>query len=84
MSTRRQSLKDYLALRQAMGVKMHDAPPLLSPFVDFLARQGQPFIPTAWAERWATHPWHADWLTNLKSCLLHAASWNSKAKRVWQ
>ena len=26
----------------------------------------------------------ADWLTNLKSCIPHAASWNSKAKRVWQ
>ena len=27
---------------------------------------------------------YPDWLTNLKSCILHAASWNSKAKRVWQ
>jgi predicted transposase YbfD/YdcC len=26
----------------------------------------------------------ADWLTNLKSCILYPASWNSKAKRVWQ
>jgi DNA-binding winged helix-turn-helix (wHTH) protein len=29
--------------------------------------------------------WHAPaWLTHLNSCILHAASWNSKAKRVWQ
>ena len=24
------------------------------------------------------------WLTHLDSCILQAASWNSKAKRVWQ
>jgi biopolymer transport protein ExbD len=24
------------------------------------------------------------WLTHLDSCILHAASWHSKAKRVWQ
>ena len=26
----------------------------------------------------------AAWLTHLDSCIVHAASWNSKAKRVWQ
>jgi len=25
-----------------------------------------------------------DWLTHLKSCILYAVSWNTKAKRVWQ
>jgi rhodanese-related sulfurtransferase len=25
-----------------------------------------------------------DWLTNLQSCILHAVSWHTKAKRVWQ
>ena len=29
-------------------------------------------------------PEDPDWLTHLKSCILHAASWNTKAKRVWQ
>jgi integrase len=69
MSTLRQSLNDYLVLRQAMGFKMHDAPTLLPQFVDFLDRQGQTFITTEWAEQWATQPCHvqpAEWARRLR------------------
>ena len=31
-----------------------------------------------------TRDWFPAWLTHLDSCIVHAASWNSKAKRVWQ
>jgi hypothetical protein len=69
MSTLRPALADYLALRQAMGFKMHDALRLLSQFVDFLTCQGATFIPTEWALCWATQPRHvqpAEWATRLR------------------
>ena len=53
MSTLRQGLDDSLALRQAMGFKMHDAHTLLPQFIDFLDRQAATFITTEWAVCWA-------------------------------
>lgn len=54
MNTLRQAVKEYLALRQAMGFKLHDASRLLSRFIDFLEDQGQAFITTDLAVGWAT------------------------------
>lgn len=69
MSTLRQALRDYLALRQAMGFKMHDAHRVLSQFVDFLNSQGATFITTQWAVCWATQLRHvqpAEWARRLR------------------
>jgi integrase/recombinase XerD len=69
MSTLRQALTDYLALRHAMGFKMHDAHRVLSQFVDFLTCQGATFITTEWALCWATQPRHvqpAEWARRLR------------------
>jgi integrase len=69
MNPLHQALDDYLALRQAMGFKMHDAHRLLSQFVDFLNGQGATFITTAWAVGWATQPCHvqpAEWARRLR------------------
>ena len=69
MITLRQALEDDLALRQAMGFKMHDAHRSLSQFVDFLNSQGATFITTQWAMDWATHPPHvqpAEWARRLR------------------
>lgn len=69
MSALRQALDDYLALRHAMGFKLHGARTLLAQFVEFLERQGAPFITTQWAVRWATQPRHvqpAEWARRLR------------------
>jgi integrase len=68
MSTLRQALEDYLALRQAMGFKMNVAMTLLPQFVTFLERQGETSITTQWAVCWATQPRHvqpAEWARRL-------------------
>ena len=69
MSTLRQALDDYLALRQAMGFKLAEARIRLPQFVDFLDRQGATFITTEWAVQWATQPRHvqpAEWARRLQ------------------
>lgn len=69
MSTLRQALDDYLALRHAMGFKLHDARTQLPQFVTFLERQGAAFITTAWAVHWATQSPHvqpAEWARRLR------------------
>ena len=69
MSTLRQALDDYLALRHAMGFKLSEARIRLPQFVDFLDRQGATFITTEWAVQWATQPRHvqpAEWARRLR------------------
>jgi integrase/recombinase XerD len=69
MSSLRQSLQEYLELRQAMGCKLPNACTLLPPFVAFLADQGATCITTDTAVRWATPPQHvqpAAWARRLR------------------
>ena len=54
MNTLRQAVDEYLALRQAMGFKLHEESRLLPRFIDFLEAQGEVFITTDLAVRWAT------------------------------
>ncbi len=54
MNTLRQAVDDYLALRQAMGFKLHEESRLLPRYIDFLENQGEVFITTDLAVRWAT------------------------------
>jgi integrase/recombinase XerD len=69
MSSLRQSLQEYLELRQAMGCKLQNACTLLPQFVAFLEDQGATFITTDAAVRWATQPQHvqpAEWARRLR------------------
>src|SRR6266705_1700992 len=69
MSSLRQSLHEYLELRQAMGCKVQNACTLLPQFVAFLEDQGATFITTDEAVRWATQPQHvqpAEWARRLR------------------
>ncbi len=69
MSSLRQSLHEYLELRQAMGCKLQNACTLLPQFVAFLEDQGATFITTDEAVRWATQPQHvqpAEWARRLR------------------
>lgn len=54
MNTLRQAMNEYLALRQALGFKMHETSRQLPKFIDFLDDQGVSFITTDLAVRWAT------------------------------
>lgn len=54
MNTLRQALDEYLALRQAMGFKLVDESRLLPRYIDFIEAQGEVFITTDLAVRWAT------------------------------
>jgi integrase len=54
MNTLRQAVDEYLALRQAMGFKLHEESRLLPRFIDFLEAQSEVFITTDLAVRWAT------------------------------
>jgi integrase/recombinase XerD len=54
MNTLRQAVDDYIAMRQAMGFKLHEESRLLPRFIDFLEAQGEVFITTDLAVRWAT------------------------------
>jgi integrase/recombinase XerD len=58
MSARRQAREDDLALRHAMGGKVHEAHRLLPHLVACLARHGAVFVTTDGAVRWATQPPH--------------------------
>ena len=69
MSARRQARDDDLALRHAMGFKLHEAHRLWPHVVAFLARHGAVFVTTDWAVRWATPPPHvqpAAWARRLR------------------
>ena len=54
MNTLRQAVDEYLALRQAMGFKLHEESRLLPRFIGFLEEQGEAVITTDLAVRWAT------------------------------
>ena len=56
MSALRQALDDYLALRDAMGCKVHEARRLLPQVVAFVERQGAASITSDRAVRGATQP----------------------------
>ena len=54
MNTLRQAVDEYIALRQAMGFKLHEESRLLPRFIDFLEDQDEAVITTDLAVRWAT------------------------------
>lgn len=53
------SLREYLALRRAVGFKLHDAERCLKHFVSFMQQRGECRITTALAYEWATQPTRA-------------------------
>ena len=68
MSTIRDSLVQYVAVRRALGSKFRDQAGTLSRFVDFLEREGNEFVTTQCALRWAMEPklvQHATWAQRL-------------------
>jgi integrase len=63
MSTIRDSLVQYVAIRRALGSKFGEPAGTLSQFVDFLEREGKEFVTTQAALRWAMEPQHVQHAT---------------------
>jgi integrase/recombinase XerD len=60
MSPLRQTLKEYLAVRRALGFKLRDSGFALTRFVDFAEAHDADFITTQLALTWAQQPVRAD------------------------
>ena len=56
MRTLHDALTQYVALRRALGTKLHEPARTLGHFVDFLKREGAEFITSELALRWAMEP----------------------------
>lgn len=79
MSAMRDTLTQYVALRRALGTKLHEAARTLGHFVEFLEREKAEFITSELALRWAMQPHgvqRATWARRL--CMVRRfASWLS-------
>ena len=79
MSTIREALKQYVALRRALGAKLEEPASTLGQFLDFLEREGSEFITSTLALRWAMEPQNvqrATWARRL-SMVRQFAAWLS-------
>lgn len=56
MSALHNALAEYVAVRRALGTRLHEPARTLEQFVDFLEREGAEFITSALALRWAQEP----------------------------
>ena len=56
MTTLKQRLKQYVALRRALGTQLEEPARTLADFVDFMKREGAAFIRSEVAVRWAMEP----------------------------
>ncbi len=56
MSTLSNALREYVAVRRALGTQLQGASMTLGHFVEFLEREGAEFITTELALRWAREP----------------------------
>ena len=56
MNKLRNGVEQYLAVRRALGFKLHEEGRLLNAFVDFLEKEGSAVITTDLALQWAMRP----------------------------
>lgn len=79
MNTLRNALREYVAVRRALGTQLQGAAMTLGHFVEFLEREGAEFITTELALHWASEPeqvQRATWARRL-SMVRQFASWLS-------
>jgi integrase len=75
MNSLREGVKDYLALRRALGFKLRDEGICLLQFTEFAERQGAAFVTAELALQWATQPADchpAHWARRLRMVRLFA------------
>ncbi len=77
MTTLRECLDDYLAVRRSVGYKLEDAARILASFVAFAERAGAGTITTELALSWVTQPKEASpiWLAHRLSAVRGFAAW---------
>jgi len=86
LRTLAKAVDDYLALRHALGFKLHTAKSLLSKFVAFLTTRGSPVITTELALQWAQQPsdatpnTHASRLGLVRGFALHRQGFDSRTE----
>jgi len=71
MTTLKDRLKQYIALRRALGTQLEEPARTLADFVDFMKREGAAFIRSELAVRWA-----------MKSKLVQQATWARRLSMV--
>jgi len=71
MSALHDALRQYIAVRRALGTQYKEPARTLGYFVDFLEREGADFITTELAVRWATEP-----------ALVQSATWDRRLTMV--
>jgi len=71
MSTLREALARYVAIRRALGTRLQEPARTLGKFVEFLEREGVEFVTSALALRWAREP-----------CGVQAATWARRLSMV--
>lgn len=79
------ALTQYVALRRALGAKLHEPARTLEHFLDFLEREGAEFITTELALRWAMQPQgvqRATWARRLGMVRGFAAWWRTSDART--
>lgn len=79
MSTLRNDLRDYVAVRRALGTQLREPAMTLGHFVEFLECEGAEFITTELALRWAREPeqvQRATWARRL-GMVRRFAAWQS-------
>lgn len=80
MSTLKQAIHDYLALRRALGFKLKKHSRFLDEFAAFLDRTGTSHITSQLALQWATEPQHirqSEWATRLSVVRGFARHWSA-------
>ena len=80
MSTLKQAIHDYLALRRALGFKLKKHSRFLDEFAAFLDRTGTSHITSHLALQWATEPQHirqSEWATRLSVVRGFARHWSA-------
>jgi len=85
MKKLRKAVRDYLALRRALGFKLERAEVGLSDFVSFLEGQGTSHITTERALEWATQPAHVQpwvWTQRLSFVRGFARHWSATDPRT--
>lgn len=80
MSTLKQAIHDYLALRRALGFKLKKHSRFLDEFAAFLDRTGTSHITSQLALQWATEPQHirqSEWASRLSVVRGFARHWSA-------
>lgn len=85
MTTMRDGVVEYLALRRSLGFTLRKVEWMLGQFLDYVELQGAEFITTELAVRWARLPAEsltATWSARLSAVRLFAAWWSATEPRT--